>query len=78
MSGSKWSSDGSGRCGDLVDDGVRAYVGACIEVSVGWLLFFFLLSELSLVQMLNVLACMRSCIVCIDYDRRDWNALGES
>ena len=76
MSGSKWSSDGSGRCGDFVDDGVRAYVGACIEVSVGWLLFS--LSELSLVQMLNVLACM-SCIVCIGYDRRrDWNALGES
>ena len=69
MSGSKWSSDGSGCCGDLVDDGVRAYVGACIEVSVGWLLFF--LSELSLVQMLIALACMRSCIVCIDYDRRD-------
>ena len=35
-------------------------------------------SELSLVQMLNVLACM-SCIVFIGYDRRrDWNALGES
>ena len=29
-------------------------------------------------KMLTASACMRSCIVCIDYARRDWNALGES
>ena len=76
MSGSKWSSDGSGRCSDFEGDGVRVYVGACIEVSVGWLLYFC--RSCHWYKMLTASACMRSCIVCIDYARRDWNALGES